>query len=146
MKKVFLSVAVIVAFFGYAFLTRRSGNSALGSVTPSTIPAGSSSSSQPLSSTSTTYKDGTYTGSPTDAFYGTVQVQAVITGGKITDVKFLNYPQDRRNSQEINSQAMPYLIQEAIQAQSANVDIISGATATSQAFQQSLYTALQQAS
>ena len=91
------------------------------------------------------YKDGVYTGPTVDAFYGLVQVQATVQGGKLTDVTFLNYPHDRRTSQEINRQAMPWLTQEAIQAQSAYVNIISGATLTSQAFAQSLYTALNQA-
>lgn len=91
------------------------------------------------------YKDGQYTGPVTDAYYGLVQVKAIISGGKITDVQFLQYPNDRSTSQEINGQAMPYLTQEAISAQSANVDIISGATQTSEAFIQSLIAALAQA-
>jgi uncharacterized protein with FMN-binding domain len=91
------------------------------------------------------YKNGQYIGSSADAFYGFVQVKAVISGGKIVDVQFLSYPSDRSTSRQINSQAMPYLIQEAIAAQSANVDIISGATDTSQAFIQSLASALAQA-
>lgn len=91
------------------------------------------------------YKDGQYIGSSADAFYGFVQVKAIISGGKITDVQFLSYPSDRQNSIQINSQAMPYLTQEAIAAQSANVNIVSGATDTSQAFIQSLASALTQA-
>ena len=91
------------------------------------------------------YKDGSYTGSAADAFYGNIQVQVTISGGKITDVQFLQYPSDRSTSIAINSQAMPYLKQEAIQAQSANVDIVSGATDSSQAFQESLQSALAQA-
>jgi uncharacterized protein with FMN-binding domain len=91
------------------------------------------------------YKDGQYTGTRVDAFYGWVQVQAVIQNGQIADVKFLEYPSDRRTSQRINSIATPWLTQEAIQAQSANVDIISGATLTSEAFAQSLQAALQTA-
>ncbi len=91
------------------------------------------------------YKDGTYTGNVTDATYGNVQVQTTITNGRITDVQFLQYPNDRRTSVEINSQAMPYLKQEAIQAQSAQVDIVSGATYTSQAFIQSLQSTLDKA-
>jgi uncharacterized protein with FMN-binding domain len=91
------------------------------------------------------YRDGTYTGPEVDAYYGLVQVQAIVQGGKILDVQFLEYPRDRRTSQRINSQAMPWLQQEAIQAQSANVDIISGATLTSEAFAQSLQAALQAA-
>ena len=88
------------------------------------------------------YKDGTYKGSVADAYYGLVQVEAVISGGKLTNVTFLQYPSDRSTSRYINGQAMPYLTQEALQAQSARVDIISGATDTSLAFEQSLGDAL----
>ena len=91
------------------------------------------------------YTDGTYTGSGADAYYGTVQVEAIITNGKISDVQFLNYPQDRSTSRRINSNAMPQLTQEAIQAQSANVNGVSGASDTSAAFKQSLASALAQA-
>ncbi len=91
------------------------------------------------------YKNGSYIGSVADAFYGNIQVKAVISGGKLTNVIFLQYPNDRGNSIEINSQAMPYLKQEAIQAQSANVNGVSGATASSGAFIQSLGDALAQA-
>ncbi len=91
------------------------------------------------------YTDGAYTGSAADAYYGMVQVKAVIQNGKIADVQFLQYPNTHSTSVYINSQAMPYLKQEAIQAQSANVNIVSGATDTSMAFQQSLASALAQA-
>jgi uncharacterized protein with FMN-binding domain len=91
------------------------------------------------------YKDGAYTGVVADAYYGNIQVQAVIQNGKITDVNFLQYPNDRRTSIEINTQAMPILRSEAIQVQSANVDIVSGATDSSIAFRQSLSSALNQA-
>jgi uncharacterized protein with FMN-binding domain len=91
------------------------------------------------------FKDGAYTGAEVDAYYGLVQVKAVVQGGKITDVEFLEYPNDRRTSIRINRVAIPYLTQEAIQAQSAEVDIISGATLTSEAFAQSLQSALETA-
>lgn len=91
------------------------------------------------------YKNGTYTGSTVDAFYGYVQVQVTVSGGQIADVQFLQYPNDRSTSVYINSQAMPLLKQEAIQAQSANVSGVSGASATSAAFIQSLQSALSQA-
>ncbi len=99
----------------------------------------------PTPSPSGMYKDGTFTGSVADAFYGNIQVQAVVSGGRLTDVVFLQYPNDNPTSQYVNSQALPYLKQEALQAQSANVDLISGASASSQAFQQSLADALAQA-
>lgn len=91
------------------------------------------------------YKDGTYTGSVADAYYGNIQVQVSIQNGKIADVAFLQYPNDRGTSREINGQAMGYLRSEAISAQSANVDIVSGATDSSLAFRQSLTYALSQA-
>lgn len=93
----------------------------------------------------TGYRDGQYGGDVVDAYYGNVEVKALISGGRVTDVQFVQYPSDRRTSMMINSQAMPMLKQEAIQAQSANVDIVSGATATSQAFRQSLQSALAKA-
>jgi len=88
------------------------------------------------------YTDGSYTGTPTDAYYGTVQVKAVIQNGKIADVVFLQHPSMHENSVFINGQAMPLLTQEAIKAQSAQVDGVSGATFTSQAFKESLASAL----
>jgi uncharacterized protein with FMN-binding domain len=91
------------------------------------------------------YQDGQYTGVLADAFYGFVQVKAIIQDGKIMDVQFLEYPQDRRTSARINSRAVPALRREAIQVQNAQVDIISGATLTSEAFIQSLQSALDQA-
>jgi uncharacterized protein with FMN-binding domain len=103
--------------------------------TPAPLPS-------PTATSRGAYKNGTYTGPLVDAYYGLVQVQAIVKNGQIFSIQFLNYPHDRRTSQEINSQAMPWLEQEAVQAQSANVDIISGATLTSEAFIQSLRTAL----
>ena len=91
------------------------------------------------------YKDGTYTGDSVDAYYGNIQVAAVIQNGKLSDVQILDYPRDRRTSQSINGQALPMLISEAIQAQSANINAISGASETSPAFKQSLASALAQA-
>jgi uncharacterized protein with FMN-binding domain len=112
---------------------------------PTTAPA--ASPTPPIIPTATAlvngqYRDGTFTGPEVDAFYGLVQVQAVIQNGKIADVKFLEYPNDRRTSVRINSIVMPWLTTEALQSQNANVDIISGATLTSEAFAQSLQAAL----
>ena len=91
------------------------------------------------------YKDGQYIGSVADAYYGNIQVKAIVQSGKLIDVQFLDYPQDRSTSVRINSRAMPALTSEAVQVQGANVDTISGATDTSSAFRESLTYALQQA-
>jgi uncharacterized protein with FMN-binding domain len=100
----------------------------------------------PVATTNTgRYKNGQYIGQSANAYYGNIQVEVTIASGAITSVQFLDYPHDRRTSQYINQQAMPILQQEAIQAQSANVDTVSGATDSSGAFQQSLSSALAQA-
>ncbi len=108
-------------------------------------PTPTAPATQPPAVASGAYRDGTYTGPQVDAYYGLVQVQATIQNGKIANVQFLEYPNDRRTSVRINDIAIPYLQQEAIQAQNANVDIISGATLTSQAFADSLQSALDKA-
>lgn len=89
--------------------------------------------------------DGNYTGRREYAFYGYVQVQAVVQNGKIQQVRVLEHPNDNGTSRYINSIAMPYLVQEAVQAQNTNVSLISGATLSSEAFVKSLSTALSQA-
>jgi len=91
------------------------------------------------------YNDGTYIGNIADAYYGNVQVQVTISNGRMTDVQFLDYPQDRSTSVRINLRAMPILRQEAIAMQSANVNGVSGASDTSPAFVESLTSALNQA-
>ncbi len=115
-----------------------------GSASPSPLISNNSAATPPAANAAR-YKDGTYTGTVADAYYGSVQVKATISGGKLTNVTFLQYPDTHSTSIEINSQAMPYLQQEAIQAQSADVQVVSGATFTSQAFTQSLSSALSQA-
>ena len=118
---------------------------ALPTAIPTIIPPSLSSLPAPIVTPEGKYKDGTYDGPVVDAYYGNVQVEAVVQGGKLADVQFLDYPQDRRTSRFINQQAMPWLTQEAVQVQSANVDLISGATFTSEAFVKSLQSALNQA-
>ncbi len=77
--------------------------------------------------------------------YGTVQVRVTVGRGQIADIEFLTLPSGRRESDRINSYAAPILKQETIQAQSAQVQVVSGATLTSRAFRESLQAALDQA-
>jgi uncharacterized protein with FMN-binding domain len=148
MKKFLLSILVLGIFSLYAIRLKIGGddnaNVQINTNPPAVLPDPTSPSPK-ASSQQGKYKDGKYTGSVADAYYGNIQVQVVISGGKISDVIFLQYPNDRGTSIEINSQAMPLLKQEAIQAQSANVSGVSGATDSSNAFIQSLGSALQQA-
>lgn len=145
---------VLFTFVIYSLHQRSEGSQAASNVAKSTpasstsVPTSQSTSTQTgtqASTSSATYKDGSYTGKSFDAIYGYIQVRATISGGKLTDITFLDYPQDRRDSIEINQQAMPMLKSEAIAAQSAKVDGVSGATDTSAAFEQSLDDALTQA-
>ena len=89
--------------------------------------------------------DGTFDGPAIDAFYGLVQIEANVQSGRLVALKVLQYPSDRRTSIAINRQALPILKREAIAAQSAHIDIVSGATLTSEAFIESLGAALRQA-
>jgi uncharacterized protein with FMN-binding domain len=77
--------------------------------------------------------------------YGPVQVEVVVRDGQLIDVESVQLPSDRSRSRYINSIAGPELRQEALQVRSANVDIITGATYTSQSYAQSLQGALDQA-
>ncbi len=115
------------------------------STAPNTVPPTAAPPPPPTAVARGQYRDGTYTGPSVDAFWGQVQVQAVVQNGKIANVRFLSYPSDRRTSVRINSFAVPTLQSEAVQTQNANVDIISGATLTSEAFVQSLQAALNSA-
>ena len=89
--------------------------------------------------------DGTYSGPSVDAYYGLVQVSVSIQGGKLVSINVLRSPADQRTSRYINSQALPMLQREVIQAQSAWVSGVSGATLTSQAYIQSVGAALRKA-
>ncbi|HZT98333.1 MAG TPA: FMN-binding protein [Ktedonobacteraceae bacterium] len=158
MKKTIVSAILIGIFMLYCFLhaanaiaivpttatTSRSSSSSTSAAT-ATATSGTTSTPVATSTSASTYKNGTYTGSVADAQWGVVQVQVVIQNGEIINVQFLQYPNERNRSVEINSYADPILVNEAIKAQSAKVDIVSGATDTSQAFIQSLSNALSQA-
>jgi uncharacterized protein with FMN-binding domain len=87
-------------------------------------------------------KSGSFTGQTYTNPYGNVQVQVVISGGKITSVKTIQYPNGHQQSVFINSQALPLLEQEVLKAQSAQINIIGGATFTSQGYAQSVQSAL----
>lgn len=88
------------------------------------------------------YADGEFTGPAVNAYYGVVQIQAVVQSGRLARLRVLQYPSDRQTSIAINRQALPILRDEAIAAQTASVDTVSGATLTSQAFIRSLAGAL----
>jgi len=87
----------------------------------------------------------TVTGQTAQTQWGPVQVQLTVKGGKVTDVSVVQYPSGNGTDQQINSYALPVLIQETLDQQSSSIDMVSGATVTSVGYLQSLQSALDQA-
>jgi uncharacterized protein with FMN-binding domain len=104
-----------------------------------------SASATPIPTPTPANHDGAFTGPVEPNFYGDVQVKVTIKGGRIADVQALQLPNDRSRSAYISQVAGPMLRTEVIQAQSAQIDIISGATYTSEGYAQSVAAALKDA-
>ena len=123
----FLStVAVVTLLFGYHTSTSGPTPTATQAVA---APAGGS----------------TVTGAAAQTRWGPVQVRLTLANGTITAVDVVQYPNGNSRDREINDDALPVLVQETITAQSAQVDMVSGATVTSTGYLQSLQSALDQA-
>ena len=110
-----------------------SGTTDAGSTDPSTGDSGSTSAS------------GTYDGAAVSTRYGDVQVRVTVVDGEVTSAEAISYPNRDRHDQQINAYAIPVLNAAAVEAQSADIDMVSGATVTSGAYVQSLQDALDQA-
>jgi uncharacterized protein with FMN-binding domain len=110
-------------------------------------PGSSVASAAPAPSASAVTAGGTkqVDGDVVGTQFGDVQVRIVESGGKITAVQALQLPFDRRRSNEISQYAEPILRSEVLQAQSARIDSVSGATYTSAAYDQSLQSAIDRA-
>ena len=153
------TVTVVVLLFGYhtstdspatsGATTAPSSSSAPSSTAPSstapsstapssTEPSSPSSSSPSASSSGTT----SYTGDTAQTRWGPVQVKITVNDGSITKVTVPQAPSGNPRDTEINDQALPILIQETIDAQSARIDMVSGATVTSEGYVESLQSAL----
>jgi uncharacterized protein with FMN-binding domain len=133
------TVTVVVLLFGYS--TSTSGPAAVGGQA-SAVAAG-----DPVSggSTSTSSSAVTVTGPSADTRWGPVQVQITVDGSTITDVTVPVYPSGNGRDQQINAYALPILISDTLDAQSADIDMITGATVTSEGYVQSLQGALDRA-
>jgi uncharacterized protein with FMN-binding domain len=117
------------------------GTTSSGSSSSGTTDTGSGAAS----TSSTGLKDGTYTGSASDTRFGPVQVRITVSGGAITDVQVPEYPSTNPRDRQINARALPTLVSETTAAQSADIDMVSGATYTSRGYLTSLQSALDQA-
>lgn len=147
-----VGVAIAMAIDGYiVFFKNQQTSSTSNADTQTTNKTESSKTSSSSSSSSTSdsstgkYKDGTYTGTATSTQWGDVQVQITISGGKLTKINVLSSPDTEQKSVKINEQALPTYKSEAIKAQSASIQQISGATETYKGFTGSLQDALNQA-
>jgi len=114
------------------------------STSGSSSSAGSSASSTDSGASTTTNDTVTVVGSSVQTRYGPVQVSVTFTQGQITDVQTLQAPGGHRESVQINARATPILAQEVIAAQSAQIDTVSGATYTSEAYAESVQAAIDQ--
>lgn len=88
--------------------------------------------------------DVTIVGDVEQTRYGPIQLSVTFSGDTITDVQALQTPARERESERINEQAVPLLSQEALAAQSATIDTVSGATYTSEGYRESLQSAIDQ--
>ena len=138
MKRIVLwlltTVTIVVLLFGYR--TSLAGPLASTRVTVAST-TGSTTGAAPSA--------GTVTGPVAQTRWGPVQVQVTVSGGKLTDVSVLQSPNGNPRDQQINAYALPILVQDTLDAQSANIDMVSGATVTSDGYRQSLQGALDEA-
>ncbi len=113
--------------------------------TPGASPSGAAGASPTPAAGGSGLRNGTFTGQNAANFFGPVQVQVVVSGGRITDLRTLQQPNDNPQSSYIASVAMPMLRQEVLKAQSTRINIITGATYDSESYAQSVQSALDQA-
>ena len=145
------TVSGLIMLFSYHTSLGGSGTLAVppsigASTTTSGGGSGTSSAGGSSSGTSSAGGSSTpVTGDTAQTRWGPVRVQITVSGGQITDVTAVQYPNGNGRDQEINSYALPVLAKEALAAQSANIDHVSGATVTSDGYVQSLQSAIDQA-
>lgn len=145
-KKIIVSFVLLSAVVLYSVFYGKNSQTTQTSSLPSPMAQPTTQRSQVVSPTKIArYKDGTYTGNSVDAYYGNVQVQVNISSGQMVAIETLELPTKHQQSAEINANAVPILRQEAITVQSAEIDSVTRATFTSDAFKASLSSALLQA-
>jgi uncharacterized protein with FMN-binding domain len=108
-----------------------------GVVVPSPLPPTPGPSPAKTAATTSTIN-----GTAADTRYGPVQVQITVSGNRVVSSNAIVYPTNERRDREINDYAVPQLNGETVQAQSANIDTVSGATYTSDGYRRSLQSAI----
>jgi uncharacterized protein with FMN-binding domain len=136
------TVTVVTLLFGYHTSTSGPATASDTVVAAPAAPQGTGSSGSDSTSSGTA---STVTGSVASTRWGPVQVSILVTDGKITAVDVPRYPTGNGKDRQINATALPILTKETLSAQSADIDMVSGATVTSEGYVQSLQSALDQA-
>jgi uncharacterized protein with FMN-binding domain len=119
-----------------------SGSSGSTTSTPSARTTAARAAATPGSATPSPALTRSATGADVSFQYGELQVKVTMTGTKISNVSFVRLSETDPRSQSIDQIAIPQLQQETMSAQSARIDGVSGASYTSQAYDQSLQSAL----
>jgi uncharacterized protein with FMN-binding domain len=145
MKKT-LIILTVVALLGILAASTASPSSKQNmNATQATANSKSTSGGSTSSNNSGPYKDGSYVGTTSSNQFDQIQVAVVVKNGKITGITTPTLYGDTGHSTQINSYAVPYLISQAISAQGSSIDGVSGASYTTQAYTDSLQSALDQA-
>ncbi|MFD7308807.1 FMN-binding protein [Promicromonospora sp. NPDC059942] len=143
------TLTCLVLLFGYRTSTQVVLPTTAAPVTspaPSPAPSGGGDGDGGgTAATSSGLQDGTYQGSTVSTRWGPVQVQITVSGGRITDAQALQQPSGNGTDEQINGYAIPVLDGEVLDAQSAQIDMVSGATVTSTGYLGSLQSAIDQA-
>jgi len=114
-----------------------------GSAAPRSSSSGGSSSGTGGTAQSTTAR--TFTGSVDNTQEGPMQVAITVSGKTITKITVVQQTDNGSESNSIDAMALPKLTSEALTAQSAKIDAVSGASYTSAGYMQSLQSAIDQA-
>ncbi|MGW0286650.1 FMN-binding protein [Streptomyces sp. NPDC003236] len=144
-RRIVLASAATVSGMVLLLSLKPHAGPALAAGTPAPAPTSSSAGVSPGTTKAPATGTRTVTGDSVQTRWGPVQVRVTIRGGKLTDVTAVTYPTENPRDQEINSYAVPQLRREALDAQSAQIDSVSGATYTSDGYRQSLQSALDSA-
>lgn len=140
------TITILVLLFSYHTSTDSATVAGSPFVQQPASPGSSQSGSSTKSGSSTSGSSpAIYTGDVASTRWGPVQVQITVQGGRITQSRAVQYPQNNNRDVMINNYALPILDQEVVQAQSASIDTISGATVTTDGYLQSLQSAIDQA-
>ena len=129
------TISAVVLLFSYHTSTNSGSTQAATSIRSSASSSGPGAAQAPTGAT-------THTGDEVQTEWGIVQVQITVENGKVTAAEATKVPDGNHRDQEINAYAVPLLNQEVLDAQSAGIDTVSGATVTSDGYIQSLQSAL----